>query len=455
MAKQIIQVEQRPSLGMGIALSLQHLFAMFGASVLVPILFHVDPSVVLLMNGIGTLLFILITKGKAPAFLGSSFAFLAPTFVILGNPIKSGNYAMALGGFVVVGIVFMLVAGIIRLFGTRWIDIVMPPAAMGAVVALIGLELAGTAASGAGVIGSSIDSRNVIVFILTLGTAVIGSVMFKKFFSVIPILTAIVVGYLTAIIIDYTWVLGEGAKKLCDFSQFAGIHGLSDIFTVPHFTHPVFQWNAVLMILPAAIVVISEHIGHQLVTSKIVERDLIKNPGLHRTLFADGISTTLSGLVGSVPTTTYGENIGVMAITRVYSVWVIGGAAVISAIIAFIAPVTYIINSIPWAVIGGVSFLLYGMIAASGIRLLVEAKVDYSKSVNLALTSVVLITGLSGVAVYINGYSLKGMALASIVGMVLSLVFYAAQKLNMTNSEEIQDEAIILAAETLGKKFIN
>ncbi|HWP98755.1 MAG TPA: uracil permease [Syntrophomonadaceae bacterium] len=435
MAREIIQVEQRPPLGMGFALSLQHLFAMFGASVLVPILFHVDPSVVLLMNGIGTLLFILITKGKAPAFLGSSFAFLAPTFIILGNPINSGHYALALGGFVIVGIVFMLVAGIIKLFGTGWIDIVMPPAAMGAVIALIGLELAGTAASGAGVIGSNIDLRNVIVFIVTLGTAVIGSVMFKKFFSVIPILTAIVVGYLTAIIIDYTWVLDAGAKKLCDFSQFASLHGLSGIFISPHFTHPVFQWNAVFVILPAAIVVIAEHIGHQLVTSKIVERDLIKDPGLHRTLFADGISTALSGLVGSVPTTTYGENIGVMAVTRVYSVWVIGGAAVISVIIAFIAPITYVINSIPWAVIGGVSFLLYGMIAASGIRLLVESRVDYSKSVNLILTSVVLITGLSGVAVNINGYGLKGMALASIVAMLLGLFFYVAEKLNMVNND--------------------
>ncbi|MGI5921495.1 MAG: uracil permease [Syntrophomonadaceae bacterium] len=435
MARQIIQIEERPPLGMGIALSLQHLFAMFGASVLVPVLFHVDPSVVLLMNGIGTLLFIFISKGKAPAYLGSSFAFLAPTFVILGNPINTGNYALALGGFVVVGIVFMLVAGIIKLFGTRWVDIVMPPAAMGAVIALIGLELAGTAASGAGVIGDNIDPRNVIVFIVTLGTAVLGSVMFKKFFSIIPILTAMVVGYLTAIVIDYTWVLEEGAQKLCDLSQFAGIHGLSDIFIIPHFVHPVFQWNAILMILPAAIVVIAEHIGHQLVTSKIVERDLIKDPGLHRTLLADGLSTTISGLVGSVPTTTYGENIGVMAITRVYSVWVIGGAAVISIFIAFIAPVAYIINSIPWAVIGGVSFLLYGLIAASGLRLLVESQVDYSKSVNLTLTSVVLITGLSGVAVYIHGYSLKGMALASIVGMVLSLIFYAAEKLNMINNE--------------------
>lgn len=435
MTKPIIQVEQRPPLGMGIALSLQHLFAMFGASVLVPILFKIDPSVVLLMNGIGTLLFIFITKGKAPAFLGSSFAFLAPTFIILGDPIIADNYALALGGFVVVGIIFMLVAGIIKLFGTKWVDIVMPPAAMGSVIALIGLELAGTAASGAGVLGNNIDLRNVIVFLITLGTAIFGSVMFKKFFSVIPILTAIVVGYVTAIIIDYTWVLGEGAKKLCDFSQFEGMHSLSDIFIVPHFTYPVFQWNAILMILPAAIVVIAEHIGHQLVTSKIVERDLIKNPGLHRTLFADGFSTALSGLVGSVPTTTYGENIGVLAISRVYSVWVIGGAALISVVIAFIAPVAYLINSIPWAVIGGVSFLLYGLIAASGIRLLVEAKVDYSNSVNLTLTSVVLITGLSGVAINIHDYSLKGMALASIVGMVLSLIFYFAQKLKLTNNE--------------------
>lgn len=436
MAREIIQVDQRPPIGKGIALSIQHLFAMFGASVLVPILFKVDPSVVLLMNGIGTLLFILITKGKAPAFLGSSFAFLAPVGVIFTS---GGDYPLALGGFVVVGLIFMVVAGIIKLFGTKWIDIAMPPAAMGAVIALIGLELARTAADNAHILlDSSInpfDIRCVIVFLVTLAIAAFGSVLFKKFFAIIPILTAIVGGYITAFLIDCFWVLGEGMEPLVKFTQFANIKSFGDIFILPHFTTPHFQWGAIAMILPAAIVVIAEHIGHQLVTSKIVGRDLIKDPGLHRSLFADGISTTLSGLVGSVPTTTYGENIGVMAITRVYSVWVIGGAAAISILISFIAPITYAINSIPWAVIGGVSFLLYGMIATSGIRLLVESKVDYSKSKNLVLTSIVLITGLSGVAVVINNFPLKGMALASIVAMVLSLIFYGAEKLKLINND--------------------
>lgn len=441
MAREIIQVEQRPPIAKGIALSFQHLFAMFGASVLVPILFGVNPSVVLLMNGVGTLLFILITNGKAPAFLGSSFAFLAPTFVILAG--GDGSYAKALGGFVLVGIIFMIVAGIIKVFGTAWIDVVMPPAAMGSVIALIGLELAGTAASGAGILDTvkdgvtiSPDTRNVIVFLVTLGIAIFGSVMFRKFFAVIPILTAIVGGYVTSLIIDSCWKLDAGATKLVDFSKFSQIKSFGDIFALPHFTTPKFEWSAIALILPAAIVVISEHIGHQLVTSKIVERDLIKKPGLHKTLFADGLSTTISGLVGSVPTTTYGENIGVMAITRVYSVWVIGGAAVISILIAFIAPINYAIQSLPWAVIGGVSFLLYGMIAASGIRLFVESKVDYSKSKNLVLTSVVLITGLSGVGIKIHNYNFHGMALASVVAMILSLIFYIADRLKITNDSE-------------------
>jgi len=448
MAREIIQVEQRPPVGRGIALSLQHLFAMFGASVLVPMIFGVNVSVVLLMNGVGTLLYILITKGKAPAFLGSSFAFLAPVGAILAS--NPGGYAEALGGFVLVGVIFMIVAGIIKLFGIKWIDIVMPPAAMGAVIALIGLELAGTAvqANGHGIVATAtapIDARNVLVFLVTLGIAVFGSVLFRKFFAVIPILTAIVGGYVTAVLVDAFWPLTGTMQKLLDFSDFNKIHDFGSLFAVPSFTTPVFKLAPMLTILPAAIVVISEHIGHQLVTGKIVDRDLIKKPGLHRTLFADGLSTTLSGFVGAVPTTTYGENIGVMAITRVYSVWVIGGAAVISILMCFIAPIAYFIGSIPWAVIGGVSFLLYGMIAASGVRLFVESKVDYSKSRNLVLTSVTLITGLSGVGIPLrlpgstDSYTLTGMALASIVAMLLSLIFYFAEKLKITNDDP--DEA--------------
>ena len=425
MQRKIIQVEERLPLFQGIPLSLQHMFAMFGASVVVPLMFHINPGIVLLMNGIGTLLFILITKGKAPAYLGSSFAFLSPVLLILGKNFDMADYKRALGGFVAVGAVFCIVAIIIYFFGTKWIDVVLPPAAMGAVIALIGLELAGSAASTGGLILSdtykSINPKYAAVFIVTLLVAVFGSIMFRKFLSVIPILVAIVTGYILACILG-----------IVDFSPVAK----AAWFALPNFQTPTFDINAITIILPASLVVISEHIGHQLVTSKIVGRDLIKNPGLHRSLLADGISTMLSGFCGSVPTTTYGENIGVMAITKVYSVWVIGGAAVISGTIAFVGKLTALIQTIPGPVIGGVSFLLYGMIAASGIRLLVESKVDYGRSRNLALTSVVLVTGLSGAFVPLGSIKLQGMALATVVGMLLSLVFYFIDKLKLANDYE-------------------
>ncbi|MDD4716189.1 MAG: uracil permease [Oscillospiraceae bacterium] len=433
MQSKVIQVEEKLPLWKSIPLSFQHLFAMFGASVLVPILFGINPGIVLLMNGVGTLIFILITQGKAPAYLGSSFAFLSPVALIIGNPGSTdpAKFPLALGSFVVVGLIICAVAVIIKIFGTNWIDIVLPPAAMGPIVALIGLTLAGTAASESGLplidsftgkILNTGEAKQIIVFLATLSVAVFGSILFRKFFSVIPILIAIVTGYLTAC-----------ALGLVDFTPVTQ----AAFFSLPDFRTPVFDIHAIGTIIPATLVVISEHIGHQMVTSKIVNRDLIKNPGLHRTLLGDGISTVISGLTGSVPTTTYGENIGVMAITRVYSVWVIGGAAVISIIIAFIGPVSALIQSIPNAVIGGVSFMLYGMIAASGLRLLVEAKVDYGRSRNLALTSVVFVTGLSGAFIPLGtNFQISGLTLATIVGMVLGLAFYILDKLKLTNDLE-------------------
>lgn len=413
-SKKIIQVEEKVPLKMLVPLSIQHMFAMFGASVLVPFIFGINPAVVLFMNGIGTLIFIFITKRKAPAYLGSSFAFLAPAGIV----ISKWGYNYALGGFVAVGIVGCILALIIYKFGSDWINIVLPPAAMGPVVALIGLELAGTAASNAGLKDEMIDMKNVIVFLVTLLTAVLGSVVFRKFLSVIPILIAIIVGYVAALLCG-----------IVDFSQISTAPWLA----LPNFATPKFKWEAIVIILPVLLVVTSEHIGHQIVTSKIVGRDLIKDPGLHRSLLGDYISTTLSGLVGSVPTTTYGENIGVMAMTKVYSVYVIGGAAILSVACSFIGKMTTLINTIPGPVIGGISFLLYGMIGASGIRILVDAQVDYGKSRNMAMTSVIFVTGLSGVSVQLGSIQLSGMVLACVVGMLMGLMFFVLDKLNLTN----------------------
>ena len=416
MEKRMIQVEEKVPFKLLVPLSIQHMFAMFGASVLVPFVFGINPAVVLLMNGVGTLLFILITKGKAPAYLGSSFAFLGPA----GLVIAKFGYPYALGGFVAIGIGGMVVALIIGKFGTDWIDVVLPPAAMGPVVALIGLELAGNAADNAGLLAEQIDMKNVAVFLITLGTAVFGQVLFRKFLSVIPILIAIIVGYVSA--------------ALCGILDFTEVQNAA-FFALPNFQTPRFNLEAILTIFPALLLVTSEHIGHQVVTGKIVGRDLLKDPGLNRSLFADFFSTTLSGCVGSVPTTTYGENIGVMAVTKVYSVQVIGGAAVLSICCSLLGKLSALISTIPGPVIGGISFLLYGMIGTSGLRMLVDAKVDYSKSKNLTLTSVIFVTGLSGIALKMGNVELTGMVLACVVGMILSLIFHLLEKYHLTNEQ--------------------
>ncbi|MCX7923453.1 MAG: uracil permease [Clostridia bacterium] len=441
MQKRVIQVEEKVPFLQGLPLSFQHLFAMFGASVLVPFLFNqaaqqaagdpnvqvIDPALVLLLNGIGTLIYLFLCKGRAPAFLGSSFAFLAPTIaVITSSADVKGNFSKALGGFIIAGLIFSLTALLIGAVGTKWLDVVLPPAAMGPIVALIGLELAGTAAGMAGLYPNKdgvFDRNAIIVSVFTLTVVILGSLVFRGFLAIIPVLFAVLAGY--------------GLSAFLGMVEYTKITN-ADIVSLPHFVLPSFDFNAMLIIAPAALVVISEHIGHLFVTSNIVGRDLAKDPGLHRSLLGDGLSTMLSGFTGSVPTTTYGENMGVMAITKVYSVWVIGGAAVISIIFAFFGKLSGVISSIPVPVMGGICILLFGVIAASGIRMLVEAKVDYSKARNLILTAVIFVVGISNVAVNVGqNVQLKGMALATVVGMLLSLVFYVLEKLKLTNDKQL------------------
>lgn len=329
--RQIIQVQERVSLAKGIPLSIQHTFAMFSASVLVPYILGINPSIALLMNGIGTLIFILITRGKAPAYLGSSFAFISPALLVIGT--KGLGYQYALGGFVITGLIMCAVAVIIKFVGTSWIDAILPPAAMGPVVALIGLELASNAAQTGGVLptdGAPLDPKAITVFLITLVFAVFGGVLYRGFASAVAILLSIVIGYIAALAIG-----------LVDFSAVTE----ANILAMPNFATPKWSLEAIVIIIPATLVVISEHIGHQVVTSEIIGHDLLKDPGLHRSLFSDGLSTALSGMCGSCPTTTYGENIGVMAITKVYSVWVIGGAAVFSILLSFIGKASALIQT--------------------------------------------------------------------------------------------------------------
>ncbi|CAG7628338.1 Uracil permease [Paenibacillus allorhizosphaerae] len=414
-------MDERPPLLQSLPLSLQHLFAMFGSTVLVPVLFKVDPATILLMNGIGTLLYLFICKGKIPAFLGSSFAFLSPVFAVLAS---GQSYQAALGGFIISGLIFIAVALIIRSAGTGWLDVVFPPAAMGAIVAVIGLELVPVAAEMAGYIQPAgatdwaPDTGAVIISSVTLLIMVLGSVVFRGFLKIIPILVGIVCGYVLAFLLGYV--------------KFEAV-AAADWFALPHFYAPQFSLSAMAIIAPAALVVIAEHIGHLIVTGNIVGKNLSKDPGLDRSLMGNGISTVISGFVGSTPNTTYGENIGVMAISRVYSVWVIGGAAIIAIVLSFFGKLAALITTIPGPVMGGVSLLLFGIIAASGVRMLVETKVDYSKASNLILTCVVLVIGISGTTVTIGSFSLKGMALATVVAIILSLFFKLLDKQGLTN----------------------
>ncbi len=410
MSDRTIQVDQKLPLLETIPLSLQHLFAMFGSTVLVPILFKVNPATILLFNGIGTLLYLFICKGKIPAYLGSSFAFLSPVFLVLAQY----SYEAALGGFIVVGVVFCLVGLIVRAIGTEWIDVIFPPAAMGAIVAVIGLELMPTAAGMAGLTAKEPDSTTIMVSVLTLAITVFASIAFKGFLSIIPILIGVIGGYIIAAFCGLVdWTIVEKAPW----------------FALPTFYTPSFNLNAILIILPASLVVIAEHIGHLIVTGNIVGHDLTRDPGLDRSIFGNGISTILSGFFGSTPNTTYGENIGVLAITKVYSTWVIGGAAVFAVLLSCFGKLAAAIQSIPSPVMGGVSMLLFGVIAASGIRILVEGKVDYNKPANLLLTSIVMGLGVSTASITIGTVTLKGMALATVVAIILSLAFRVIARL--------------------------
>jgi uracil permease len=427
MEKNVIQVHEKLPFWESLPLSLQHLFAMFGSTVLVPVLFGVDPGTVLLMNGIGTLLYIFITKGKIPAYLGSSFAFISPVFVVLGRYSGLEGYSYALGGFLAVGVILVIIGLIIKAVGTGWLDLIFPPAAMGAIVAVIGLELIPTAAQMAGFIAPAdaakdwaMDPKTVTVSLLTLAITIVCWVTLRGFLKIIPILIGIVSGYIIAFfagLVDFTTV------KEASF------------IALPTFYSIKFNWSDILAIIPAALVLVPEHIGHTMVTGNIVGKDLTKDPGLDRSFLGNGISTILSSLVGSTPNTTYGENIGVLAITKVYSTWIIGGAAVIAIFLSFFGKFAALISSIPTAVMGGISLLLFGMIAVSGLRTLVEAKVDYDKSRNLILTCVVLVVGLSGATIQLGSVPLKGMGLATIVAIILSLFFKLLDVLKLSNEK--------------------
>jgi len=412
MMKRTIDVEERVPLLQSIPLSLQHLFAMFGATVLVPFLVGLDTSVTLFSSGVGTLLYILVTKGKVPAYLGSSFAFITALTALLGvapgQLASPDRIAVAMGGCVVVGLIYIAVALAIAAFGTAWIDRILPPIVIGPVVMVIGLGLAGVAV-GMATKGATQEyhASYFWVAMAALAIAVVAAVFFKGFLGVIPVLIGIVGGYVVAALAGQVNLSAVAAAKP---------------FAVPPFVLPRFDLGAILLLAPISLVVITEHIGHLIVTKNVVGRDFVKDPGLHRSLAGDGVATAVAGLMGGPPNTTYGENIGVMAITRVFSVWVIGGAAVLAIVMSFLPPVGALIRSIPVQVMGGICILLFGIIASAGVRMLVEAGIDFSHKRNLIIASVILVIGIGGARIHVGGLEIGEMSLATYVGVILNLL---------------------------------
>ena len=409
-------VHDRPNIKEWIPLSFQHVFAMFSATVLVPLLTGLSPATALFTSGIGTLIYILITQGKVPAYLGSSFAFIAPLQAI------SANYGVeyAMGGAFVVGIVYCIVAVVISRFGHGWMDRVLPPVVIGSVIVAIGLNLAPTAMGMAMFDGTgAYNLYYVLVAVVTLAIAVICSVLLKGFFAVIPVLLGVVGGYLFALVTGWIWP----EVALIDFT----IVKETPWFGVAKFAWPKFSLVPAATFALVSMATIAEHLGDSLVTSKVVGRDFYKNPGLHKTLAGDGIATSVAALFGGPPNTTYGENIGVMAISKVYSVWIIGGAAVIAVLLSFVQKFGALLQTIPNPVMGGISMMLFGIIASSGIRTLVESGIDYSKTRNLVISSVILVIGIGGGRLFFPitdelAFNLEGIALAALVGVVLNLL---------------------------------
>ncbi len=418
MEKKYIDVHERLPLVKSIPLSIQHLFAMFGATVLVPILTGLDPAIALLTSGIGTLIFIFITKAQIPAYLGSSFAFIASIMYA----VKAWGYEAALVGAFAAGLVYVLVSLIIMWLGTGWIERLLSPVVVGSVIIVIGMGLAETALDMAGLLpgengemANIISSPEVWVSLFTLAVAIIVSIFFKGFLGVIPVLIGIGSGYILSLTLN-----------LIDLAPVRE----ASWFALPSLTSPIglllknpkAALPAIVLMAPVAIVTLAEHIGDVLVLSNIVGKPFIKEPGLHRSILGDGIATSIAALLGGPPNTTYGENVGVLAITGVYSVWVTGGAAVLAIMLGFVQKVGVLIQSIPAPVMGGISILLFGIIASSGLRMLVQSGIDYGQKRNLVISSVILVLGIGGGAVSIGSFALHGMPLATVIGVLLNII---------------------------------
>ncbi|EOT47635.1 MULTISPECIES: solute carrier family 23 protein [Enterococcus] len=409
----VLDIHDRPKPVHWIGLSLQHLFTMFGATVLVPILVGINPSIALVSSGLGTIVYLCVTKGKIPAYLGSSFAFIAAMQLLM----KTDGYPAIAQGAMTTGAVYLIVSFIIKKIGAGWLDKILPAIVVGPVIMVIGLGLAANAANNAmykTVADAQVyDFKYVFVALATLAITIFFNMYLKGFIGLIPILLGIVCGYLLALVVGIVDV--EPIKQAAWFA-------LPD-FQVPFIEYePKLYLGAITTMAPIAFVTMTEHIGHLMVLNKLTKRNFFEEPGLHKTLMGDGFAQIVAGFVGGPPVTSYGENIGVLAITRVHSVFVIGGAAVFAVLLGFVGKLTALILSIPNPVISGISFVLFGVIAASGLKILIENKVDFDKKKNLLIASVILVVGIGGLVFEVGTFTLSSMALATVLGILLNLI---------------------------------
>ncbi|EFN96998.1 MULTISPECIES: uracil-xanthine permease family protein [Streptococcus] len=411
----LLDVDQRPSAGKGILLSFQHVFAMFGATILVPLILGMPVSVALFASGVGTLIYMISTGFKVPVYLGSSFAFI--TAMSLAMKEMGGDVSAAQTGVILTGLVYVLVAAGVRFAGTKWIDKLLPPIIIGPMIIVIGLGLAGSAVTNAGLVADG-NWKNALVAVVTFLIAAFINTKGKGFLRIIPFLFAIIGGYLFALtlgLVDFTPVLKA------NWFEIPG-------FYLPFSTGGAFkEYNLyfgpeTIAILPIAIVTISEHIGDHTVLGQICGRQFLKEPGLHRTLLGDGIATSVSAFLGGPANTTYGENTGVIGMTRIASVSVIRNAAFIAIALSFLGKFTALISTIPNAVLGGMSILLYGVIASNGLKVLIKERVDFSQMRNLIIASAMLVLGLGGAILKLGPVTLSGTALSAMTGIILNLI---------------------------------
>ncbi|MEE0127167.1 MAG: solute carrier family 23 protein [Clostridia bacterium] len=435
--KLLLDVNEKPDIVKWIVLAIQHVFAMFGATILVPILVNSTAGeevltipVALVTSGIGTLIYILCTKGKSPVYLGSSFAFIAP----LAAAYLKGGISGAMTGILVIGLIYVVFATIIHFIGKNWINKLLPHIVIGPMIMIIGLGLAPNAISQIGLgTESQIEWKGIIVALITFLTTAIIMVRGKGFLKIVPFLVGIVTGYVASICLG-----------LVDFTPVAE----AAFFSMPNFIIPfvdyVPSFSALLTIAPIALVTMAEHIGDHTALSTIIGKDLLKNPGLDRTLLGDGIATFVAGILGGPANTTYGENTSVVGMTKIASVWVIGLAAIIAICLGFLGKFTAIISTIPEPVLGGVSLLLYGFIAINGLKVLIENQIDFGKSKNIVVASTMLVLGLGGAAISIVSgdlsITISGMSLAATVGIILNLLLPEEKMERLEESNQKREE---------------